>query len=165
MRPDVSDILNGIQCTLMEEILPDLATDRGRERLTSVLFLLQHCMARWDRVGAFLEEENADLAAVLGRIAATGGAGEASGRLAEILREIAAAVPARPAEGEGAAVASLRETVRERRGLVASLLGELAALDLDPKSALSRCRREAYEYVARQIARDREWVQVGEIVW
>lgn len=167
MRPDMNDILGGIQRTLMEEILPDLNTDRGRERLTSVLFLLQHCMARWDRVGAFLAEEHADLCDLFGGIAAERASGAAAGRLAEILHGIEAA--AAPAPGPGAAetlsIEALRESVRERRTAVASLLRELAAMELAPESPLARCRREAYGYAWRQIKRDREWVEVGEIRW
>ncbi|MDP3937106.1 MAG: hypothetical protein Q8R92_03115 [Deltaproteobacteria bacterium] len=165
MRPDVSDILSGIQRTLMEEILPDLASDRGRERLTSVLFLLQHCMARWDRVGGFLKEEHDDLSGVLERIAAARAAGEATGPLADILREIESAVATAPGNEAPDAIEELRASVRERRAMLASLLGRIVGADLPDGSALAHCRREAHGYVGRQINRDREWVQVGEIVW
>lgn len=164
MRPNVGDILGGVQRTLMEEILPDLATDRGRERLTSVLFLLQHCMARWDRVDGFLKEEDADLSATVSRIAAERAAVGGTGVLAEIMREFesaAASSESEPADD----IEARRASIRHRRGLIASLLGELAGLDLEAGSARDRCRREALGYARRQIGRDREWVQVGEITW
>ena len=163
MRPDMSDILGGIQRVLMEEILPDLSTDQGRERLTSVLFLLQHCMSHWDGVLPFMREEYDDLRGTLGRIAAENVGGEASGEIAEILEGIRALEEGDPAQA--LSFDALREALASRRDRASLLVKKLAAMDLDEGSALGRVRRDIYGHIRRQLPRNRAWVQAGEIVW
>ena len=163
MRPDMRDLLGGIQRVLMEDILPDLATDQGRERLTSVLFLLQHCMARWDRVLPYMQEEYADLRGVLENIDANGAGDGNSEGVAELMAEVKTLVADDP-EGD-LSFDALGDALRARREVLSRLVKTLAARELDEESANGRIRREIYGYIRRQLPRNREWVQVGEIVW
>ena len=163
MRPDMRDILSGIQRVLMEDILPDLATDQGRERLTTVLFLLQHCMSRWERVLPFMQEEYADLRGVLENIDAN----IAGDRNSEAVAELMAGVKTLMADdlGPDPSFEALGDALRARREILSRLVKILAARDLDEDSALGGVRREIYGYIRRQLPRNREWVQAGEIVW
>lgn len=163
MRPDMRDILGGIQRVLMEDVLPDLATDQGRERLASVLFLLQHAMARWEGVLPFMREEYADVRDVLGNIDAIGAGGEMSKEIAELMAGVKTLVAGDP--GPDVPFEALGEALRARREVLSGLAKILAARDLDENSANGKIRREIYGYIRRQLPRNRAWVQVGEIVW
>lgn len=163
MRPDMSDLLGGIQRVLMEDILPDLSTDQSRERLTSVLFLLQHCMSRWDGVLPHMRQEYEDICGSLGRIAAEKIGDGAEREVAEILDGIRTLAEEKP--GQALSFEALRDAIRSRREILSRLVKILAAMDLDAGSSLGRIRGEIYGYIRRQLPRNREWVQVGEIVW
>lgn len=163
MRPDMSDLLGGIQRILMEDILPDLSTDQGREKLTSVLFLLQHCMSRWEGVLPYMREEYEDLSGAISRIAAEEVGDEGSGEIAELLAGVRTLAEETP--GTELGFEAQKQALRSRREILSRLVRILAAMDPGEDTALGRVRREIYGYIRRQLPRNREWVQAGEIVW
>lgn len=163
MRPDMSDLLEGIQRILMEDILPDLSTDQGREKLTSVLFLLQHCISRWEGVLPFMREEYEDLSGAISRIAVEEIGDEGSGEIAEILAGVRTLAEETP--GTDLTFEAQKEALRSRREILSRLVKILAAMDPGEDTALGRVRQEIYGYIRRQLPRNREWVQAGEIVW
>jgi len=68
MYPAFPDVLRAIRENLMRELIPELATDYGREQATGTLLLIDHLLSRWDRAIEALREENDDLRATLRQI-------------------------------------------------------------------------------------------------
>jgi len=165
MRPDVGDILDQIQRGLMEEVMPEITNPHVMERVAYMLMLLDHCAKRWDRAYPALREDHEDLRETLTRIAAERDWGGAGPDTVAALGEIAGlAAEDLPPEALGSCVA-LRQENDRRRETLSRLLRALAAEDLQSQPPLRRIRALAGAWVRRQIGRDREWVQAGEIVW
>jgi hypothetical protein len=165
MRPDVGDILGQIQRGLMEEVMPEITNPHVMERVAYMLMMLDHCMKRWDRVYPALREDHEDLQETLKTIAAERDWGGAGPDTVTALREIAClAGEALPPEALTSSV-PLREENDRRKESLSRLLHALASEDLGKQEPLRRVRAQAGAYLRRQIARDRKWVQAGEIVW
>jgi hypothetical protein len=166
MRPDVGDILAAVQQGLMEQVMPEITNPHVMERVALMLMMLDHCMKRWDRVYAFVWEEHEDLRGALKKIAGERTQSGAGGEIEAALREISAlAADAEPEEAPPGSSVTLREHSDRAREALSRLLHALASEDLDKNPTLRSVRAHAAAYIRRQIARDREWVQAGEIVW
>jgi hypothetical protein len=165
MRPDVGDILGQIQRGLTEEVMPEITNPHVMERVAYMIMLLDHCVKRWDRAYPALREDHADLRETLEAIAAERDWGGAGPDTVAALQEIAGlAAEELPPEALGSCLA-LRAENERRRESISRLLRALSSEDLKSRASLRGIRALAGAWVRRQIGRDREWVQAGEIVW
>ena len=165
MRPDVGDILAAVQQGLMEQVMPEITNPHVMERVAYMLMMLDHCMKRWDRAYSFVREEQEDLRGALKKIAGERTESGAGGETEAALRELSVlAADAEPEEAPGSSV-TLRERNDRCKEALSRLLHALASEDLDKNPPLRSVRAHAAATIRRQIARDREWVQAGEIIW
>jgi hypothetical protein len=158
MRPDIGDYLRGVKKTLAEIVFPTLTDPFALEQSAFIMLALEHLLARWDKAWHFCREENLALRGVLAEAAARlsceaslpNNATSLLKRIQDRLRrEEAADVGDRPYE-------SLRDGNVCLRELLAELLGTVGGEEQT---------RSARAFIKAQLAREREWVRVGELVW
>jgi hypothetical protein len=149
MRPDLSDVLSGVQRLLLSEIVPALgAQPYAQEQATYATLLLEYVKNAWPRQHLELAVEHADLRDTLQRLgAALVAAGNESA--SALGTKIAAALDAERVAAAEVAVDALMERDRALRGL----LGE-AIRTLGDGSALGG--RAALAIVDAFLARDAE---------
>lgn len=134
MYPTFPDVLRTVQQNTMRDIMPALGTDYAREQATGLLLLLQHLLERWDCALEALQEENADLRATLGQIAAASGTWAAAENRSQ---------------DEGQAVRRGEAMAGENRTLRARLADVIAGAPYG-----SDALRLAKEFMARQVERE-----------
>jgi hypothetical protein len=158
MRPDIGDYLRGVKKTLAEIVFPTLTDPFALEQSAYIMLALEHVLARWDKAWHFCREENLALRGVLAEAAARlsreaslpNNAASLLTRIQDRLRkEEAADAGDRPYE-------SLRDGNVSLRELLAELLGTVGGEEQT---------RSARAFMKEQLAREREWVRVGEFVW
>lgn len=158
MRPDIGDYLRGVKKTLAEIVFPTLTDPFALEQSAYIMLALEHLLARWDKAWRFCREENLALRGVLAEVAArlrreAGLPNNAESLLKRIqdrlLKEEAEDAGDRPYE-------SLRDGNVCLRELLAELLGTVGGEEQN---------RSTRAFIKEQLAREREWVRVGELVW
>jgi len=132
VRPDLSDLVSGVQRLLQTEVLPHLPDGYLQEQTAYATLLLEYVKNAWSREHLAVAEEHADLARCLAALA------EALGASAEHeARAVAAAASAAlAAHGEAVADTPLDRVLaidRERRAIV-----ERAVAALDRSDAAGR---------------------------
>lgn len=65
MRPNAVEIVRGLQTTLMTEILPEVASAYGQERLQMALFLTENLAQMWDTQVEDLVHDNREMREIL----------------------------------------------------------------------------------------------------
>lgn len=158
MRPDIGDYLRGVKKTLAEIVLPTLTDPFALEQSAFIMLALEHLLARWDKVWHFCREENLALRGVLAEAAARLSR-EASlpNNAASLLKRIQDRLRKEEAEDVGdRPYESLRDGNVCLRELLAELLGTVGGEEQN---------RSARAFMKEQLAREREWVRVGELVW
>ncbi|MBI1886422.1 MAG: hypothetical protein HYS09_08970 [Chloroflexi bacterium] len=154
MRPDIGDILAGVQRIMTQEIVPALPPGYLREKAMYTLFLLEHCRARWHLAPAYLRDENAALHHTLQRLLEVARDDLPAGLAAEI-EEFS------PADADSPVPALQEENLRLREQM--SRVRDAA--DSAPPRVRERVRKEIAAFARKQLEREREWVKVGEVVW
>jgi len=158
MRPDIGDYLRGVKKTLAEIVFPTLTDPFALEQSAYIMLALEHLLARWDKAWHFCREENLALRGVLAEAAARL-RGEASlpNDAASLLTKIQDRLRKEEAEDAGdRPYESLRDGNVCLRELLAELLGTVGGEEQN---------RSARAFMKEQLAREREWVRVGELVW
>lgn len=61
MRPDATEILNGIKQIMFNILLPELQSEQARAQVMYSSLLIDHVIARWEIEGPLLLEERAEL--------------------------------------------------------------------------------------------------------
>jgi hypothetical protein len=165
MHPDVGDIIIGIKRSLMEEILPAVATPFAREQLAFAALLCDHLAARWDGAHLFITAEYDDLrrtlatAVEIGRRCAapranlTAGLDGADGALAATTA--GGAQPLRALESASAGL----------KGSVVRLLEACNDGDAADPAVLAEMRRTLRAYMRRQLCREEEWISTTPVGW
>lgn len=69
LRPSPQDLLRGTCDQLEQQVLPELEAGAAQRQLKAALHLLRRLERSWDRLPAYLAEDNADIAATLGSFA------------------------------------------------------------------------------------------------
>lgn len=158
MRPDIGDYLRGVKKTLAEIVFPTLTDPFAVEQSAFVMLALEHVLARWDKAWHFCREENLALRAVLAEAAARlrreaslpNNAASLLNRIQDRLRKDEAEdVGDRPYE-------SLRDGNVCLKELLAELVGTVNG---EEQQGSTRA------FMKEQLAREREWVRVGELAW
>jgi hypothetical protein len=158
MYPAFPDVLRAIRENLMRELIPELATDYGREQATGTILLIDHLLSRWDRAIEALREENDDLRATLRQIDAEA---PSTGASAAEPHPEKSECGCGDAATRGAATAGCGEALSvENRELRARLAVVLAHAP-DGSAAL----RLAEGFMVRQLERELAAVAVGAITW
>jgi hypothetical protein len=153
MRPDIGDLLAGIRRTLVECVLPSVTDPFALEQSTFALLALDHVEQRWEGAVRYAKEENAALREFFERVCRR--RAESGGQGRDFFARVEAVLGRRTGDGE-ASYGSLREENAELRGLLGELLAGAAG-----EAFVAEARRIAKDLVAR----DREWVRVGEFLW
>lgn len=91
MRPDLGDILSGLQRLLQNDLVPGLATPFLAEQAMYATLVLEYCKKTWPRVHLALAEEHGDLRATLDALASQLGALPTATDLAATIRKALAA--------------------------------------------------------------------------
>jgi hypothetical protein len=158
MRPDIGDYLRGVKKTLAEVVFPTLTDPFALEQSAFIMLALEHLLARWDKAWHFCREENIALRAVLAEAEARLSC-EASlpNNAASLLNRIQDRLRKEEAEDDGdRPYESLRDANVCLRELLEELLGAVSG---------EEHKRSARAFMKEQLAREREWVRVGELVW
>ena len=67
--PTISELLSGVATSLDETVLPELSPGPARNQLVAAIALIRRSAAASDSIGAYLWEDNRDMAAVLSEVA------------------------------------------------------------------------------------------------
>jgi hypothetical protein len=116
MRPNAVEVIRGLQMTLTAEILPEVMSAYGQERVQLALFLLENLAQMWDTEVQDLVHDNQEMAGIL-RQAATAIAALPRDQRPRELRELA--TPLRAAtrrRGDGSLVVSALAKRNEELG-------------------------------------------------
>jgi hypothetical protein len=166
MRPDLDDILSGVQRLLMNDFVPALmsATPFLAEQALYANLVLEYCKKAWPRMHLALAEEHGDLCATLGTAAgALRGAGATPGAAA-----VVAAIDAELAGGASDVTCSTLDTLAQRNRTLRELVSRVVVL-LDAASDAARpgepphaARTATDAYLVRAAARQyRELTSLG----
>jgi hypothetical protein len=158
MRPDVGDYLRGVKKTLAEIVFPTLTDPFALEQSAFIMLALEHILARWDKAWHFCREENLALRGVLAdaavRLSREAGLPNKAGSLPNRIQD-----RLRKEEGEDDGDRPY-ESIRDGNVCLRELLAEL----LETVNGEEQ-NRSARAFMKEQLAREREWVRVGELVW
>jgi hypothetical protein len=161
MRPDLGDVLAGVQRLLSDEIYPALAASPyQQEQLTFASLLLELVKNSWARAHLAIAAEHGDLRATLSRVAeclapVAGGELETFARsVREKLADTPASVVQHPLDEILAAGRTLREAVSA--GVV--LLDAQDAAGAADEAPRARARAEIDAYLCRFAERESAWV-------
>lgn len=157
MRPDLTDVLNGLQRLLQSELAPALPDPFLQEQAAYASLLIEHVKASWPGEHLAVGIDHDDLRATLAAIAAPLAEleGGAARELATAVRDALAAPPPTVAE---APLDQVMAIDREWRGILErtlALLDDLAAgAPASPPVAAAGALRAAIDaYLARDAAR------------
>jgi len=92
LRPTIGELLRGVREGLRESVLPALPSGHAQRQLKAALHTLARIERSWDRLPAYLAQDNADLSQTIRSVvesAAAGATGQA-GTLASIGERLAA---------------------------------------------------------------------------
>jgi len=158
MRPDIGDYLRGVKKTLAEIVFPTLTDPFALEQSAFIMLALDHLLARWDKAWHFCREENIALRGVLAEAAAhLSSEANLTNNASSLLNRIQDRLRKEEAEDDGdRPYESLRDGNVFLRELLAELLGTVGGEEQN---------RSARAFMKEQLAREREWVRVGELVW
>jgi hypothetical protein len=165
MRPDLDDVLAGLQRLLLNNLLPALATSAPflAEQAMYANLLLDYCRKSWPRLHLALAEEHGDLCATL---AAAAGAL----RPEAAARDLVAAVDGELAQGAAdvtrTALDALAARNRTLRDLVARTVALLdAQAELPSGSAWAAARAAVDAYLVRAAGRQYADLQQLGLIW
>jgi hypothetical protein len=165
MRPDLSDILAGVQRLLAQEIVPALGgSPYLQEQATMACVLLEHCRNLWPRIHLAVASEHADLCATLDRLPPllTAAGKPALGVLAEELRTTLDRDRSLASSRPLTAVLEVDRGLRELLSRATRLLGEPAPGE---NAACNAARDEIAAYLRRFAAREAELVSALGLGW
>jgi len=150
MQPDAIDILNGVKHIIVNMLLPELQTEQTRQQAMLTTVLLDHVVARWRTEVPLLQEEHAELRAVLTQALAV----TPDPRLRETLQaSVTTPTTADP----------LRGANERMRCLLPALHRAVNATGSDaPQQALAAAIQT---YLRNQHRRDLKIVEVGALGW
>lgn len=83
-RPSTGELLAGLRRALAEQVLPALPHGVPQQQMKAALHLIGRLERSWDMAASHIEEDNADIAAVLGALLPANGEGALEAQLARI---------------------------------------------------------------------------------
>lgn len=165
MRPDLDDILSGVQRLLQTDFVPALMQSAPflAEQAVYATLVLEYCKKTWPRLHLVLAEEHGDLNATLGT-AADQLAGDPAGHaLATAIHAELASDVTSVATSTLDVLARRNESLRALVSRVVELLDERPALEAG--SALAAARATTDAYLARHAARQYAELQALGLNW
>jgi hypothetical protein len=157
MRPDLDDILAGVQRLLLNDLVPALAEKPFlAEQAMYANLVLDYCRKTWSRAHVVLAEEHADLRATLAAVARQLGSGEDAEGLAAGIRR---ALDETRCE---VATTTLDVVAAHNRTLRAEVSGAVAQLADAPASA---ARTMLDGYLERLAQRQHRELELMGILW
>lgn len=151
MRPDLDDVLSGVQRLLLNDFLPALAAAEPflAEQAMYANLILEYCKKSWPTLHLSLAEEHGDLCATL---AVAAGALRGDGRAVEVV----GAVDAATTSGVTDVTSTSLDALAARNGMLRELVSRVVILLDAQESAASDDPQRATSPVtdgARQAAR------------
>jgi len=165
MRPDLDDVLAGLQRLLLNDFLPALATSAPflAEQAMYANLLLEYCRKSWPRLHLALAEEHGDLCATLGASA---------GALREeaAAKDLVAAVDAELVHGATDVTRTALDALAARNRTLRDLVARaVKLLDEPPEppsgSAWSAARAAVDAYLVRAAGRQYADLQQLGLIW
>jgi len=166
MRPDLDDILGGVQRLLQSDFVPALMQSAPflAEQAMFATLVLEYCKKTWPRLHLALAEEHGDLSATLAAVAerlAEDGAGHA---LATAIRSELAGDVADVTTSTLDVLARRNESLRALVSRVVELL-DAATEPARSGGALAVARATTDAYLARHAARQQRELEVLGLNW
>jgi hypothetical protein len=166
MRPDLGDVVSGVQRLLQTEIVPTLRDEYAQGQATYALILLEYVKSTWSRQHLAVAEEHGDLAATLTAVA---GAldGLAEPETAALAAEARAALAGHVAPVSATPLDAVLEVDRARRDILercVRLLDALAPASLET-GAGATARSAVDAYLVRAAARQEAALKVLGLIW
>lgn len=166
MRPDLSDLLSGVQRLLQGEIVPALSDPFAQEQATFAFLLLEYVKKAWPREHLVVREEHEDLCATLAEI--TTRAAELPSAEARALADaLGALTAASDVPASEVPLDSLLAADRERRAALEKAVELVDRLEQGTGSgpSIEALRASIDGYLARQAARHEAALRVLGVGW
>lgn len=168
MRPDLDDILSGVQRLLMNDFIPTLAatTPFLAEQAMYANLMLEYCKKAWPRMHLALAEEHGDLCATLGAAAGALRADPSPAGSAEVAAAIDDALAGGPSDVTRTTLDALAARNRALRELVSRVVTALDAGDGSQTGAAPHPARTATDaYLVRAAARQYRELEALGLNW
>ena len=166
MRPDLDDILGGVQRLLQNDFVPALSTTAPflAEQAMYATLILEYCKKTWPRLHLVLAEEHGDLNATLGNAAEQLAQEDAGHALATAIR---AELSGDVADVTTSTLDVLARRNESLRALVSRVVELLDASAAEPTSGtpLAAARTTTDAYLARHAARQYRELQALGLNW
>ena len=149
MQPGATELLNGIKGIIFNTLMPELQTEQARQQALYSCILLDHLSARWEIEVPQLQEEHAELRALLIQAVA--------------VTDDARVRDALDGAGEATTAPGALAAANERmRRLIPALSRELPA---EHRAAVLELDAAIRAYIRNQHRRDQAVVQIGGLAW
>lgn len=165
MRPDLDDILSGVQRLLMSDFVPALAANPFlAEQALYANLILEYCKKAWPRVHLTLAEEHGDLCATLGAVHA---ALARDGAATALAAEIAAALEGGASDVARSTLDVLARRNQSLRELVTRVVAHLdrAGAGAAGKAGVAAARAATDAYLARHARRQYAELELLGLIW